>query len=565
MTMKEKYYFDAIVVGSGITGGWAAKELTEKGLNTLVLERGRDVKHGIDYPTTFKAPWDFKYRMYDSLEEKEEYYIQRHKYNFNAASKHFFVNDKEHPYVHPKDKPFRWFRGYQTGGRSLIWGRGAYRIGDLDFEANQKDGVGIDWPIRYKDIAPWYDYVEKFIGVCGTKENLSQFPDGQFLPPFEMNLAEKVMKERLESHYSDRKLIPNRGAHITKASEGQFKGRSECQSRNVCHTGCPFGAYFSSNSSTLPAAYETGRLTLKPDSIVESVIYDEAKNRASGVRVIDQNTMETTEYFAKVIFLCASTLATTGILLNSKTSKFLEGLANSSGVLGHYLMDHHKNISASGRLEGYEDRIDRGFKPMATIVPRFRNVNKQEKDFLRGYCVWVDTARPAPKYTEIGIGEGFKESLSKPGPWRIAIGAYGECLPYYDNKVELDSHRKDKWGIPLLKITAEFKENELKMRRDIKEQLKEMLEVSDIKDIKESEGKIIQGDSTHEMGTARMGNDPKTSVLNGYNQCHDVPNLFVTDGSCMVSSGCMSPSLTYMALTARACDYAVKQMKKGVI
>ncbi len=565
MTMKEKYYFDAIVVGSGITGGWAAKELTEKGLNTLVLERGHDVKHGIDYPTTFKAPWDFKYRMYDSLEEKEEYYIQRHKYNFNAASKHFFVNDKEHPYVHPKDKPFRWFRGYQTGGRSLIWGRGAYRIGDLDFEANQKDGVGIDWPIRYKDIAPWYDYVEKFIGVCGTKENLSQFPDGQFLPPFEMNQAEKVMKERLESHYRDRKLIPNRGAHITKAAKGQFKGRSACQSRNICHTGCPYGAYFSSNSSTLPAAYETGKLTLKSHAIVESVIYDEAKNKAIGVRVIDQNTKEVTEYFSRVIFLCASTLASTGILLNSKTSRFPEGLANSSGALGHYLMDHHKNIRASGRLEGYEDRIDQGFKPITTIIPRFRNVGKQDMDFLRGYGVGVYASRQSIDYTNVGIGKEYKESLGRPGPWIVGLGGYGECLPYHSNRVELDKDHKDNWGLPLLKVSAEFKENETKMRQDMKEQVREMLEVAGLKEIEVNEGVNIQGNATHEMGTARMGNDPKTSVLNGFNQCHDVPNLFVTDGSCMVSSGCVSPSLTYMALTARACDYAVKQMKKGVI
>lgn len=556
-------HYDAIVVGSGMTGGWAAKELTEKGLETLVLERGRDVKHGLDYPTTYKAPWDFKYRYFDSLKEKQAYSIQRLKYNFNAASKDFFVNDEEHPYTHPADKPYRWFRGYQTGGRSLIWGRGAFRMSDLDFEANQKDGVGIDWPIRYKDIAPWYDYVERFIGVCGSQENLPHFPDGQFLPPFELNHGEKVIKERLESYYSDRKLIPNRAAHITKAATGQFKGRSECQSRNICHAGCPFGAYFSSNSSTLPAAYETGKLTLKSHAIVESVIYDEKKDKAIGVRVIDANTKETTEYFARIIFLCASTLSSTGLLMQSKTSRFSDGMANSSGVLGHYLMDHHKNISANGTLEGYEDRTYRGFKPTGTMIPRFRNVNGQEMDFLRGYCVWGGASRDGVNTNQIGIGNDFKKTLTLPGQWNMSLYAYGECLPYHNNTVELDKELRDNWGLPLLNITADFKKNEMMMRKDIKVQLGEMLEVVKLKNISVHEGVNIQGNSTHEMGTARMGNDPKTSVLNRYNQCHDVPNIFVTDGSCMASSGCMSPSLTYMALTVRACDYAVKQMKNG--
>ena len=561
--MKNTY--DAIIVGSGITGGWAAKELTEKGLETLVLERGRDVKHQKDYPTTLMAPWEFTYRKFLSREEKEQYYIQSHKYNFNAASKHFFVNDQQHPYSHPEAKPYRWFRGYQTGGRSLIWGRGAYRFSDLEFEANLKDGVGVDWPIRYKDLAPWYDYVEKFIGVCGSVEHIPQFPDGQFLPPFELNYAEQVIKERIEAHYTDRKLIPNRAAHITKAKPGQFKGRSECQTRDMCHTGCPFGAYFSSNSSTLPAAYNTGKLTLTSHAIVQSVIYDEQKDKATGVRVIDAHTKETTEYFARVIFLCASTLASTGILINSKTPRFSEGLANSSGALGHYLMDHHKNIGGSGILEGYEDKIYKGYRPAMVAIPRFRNVNGQEMDFLRGYGVWGGASREGVNARKTGIGPDFKEALAVPGPWRMGLSAYGECLPYYDNQVELDEKRKDHWGLPLLKITADFKENEMMMREDMKEQVGEILEVAGLKDIQVSEGSHIQGDSVHEMGTARMGRDPKTSVLNGYNQCHDVPNLFVTDGSCMTSSGNMSPSLTYMALTARACDYAVKQMKEGVL
>jgi choline dehydrogenase-like flavoprotein len=564
--MRNDHTYDAIVVGSGITGGWAAKELTENSLNTLVLERGLDVKHVKDYPTTFKAPWDFEYRKFDTLKEKEEYHIQHHKYNFSASSKHFFVNDKDHPIIHPKEKPFRWFRGYQMGGRSLIWGRGAFRMGDLDFKANLKDGIGVDWPIRYNDIAPWYDYVEKFIGVCGTKENLTQFPDGWFLPRFELNRAEQVLKKRLESHYSDRKLVPNRAAHITKAAKDQFKGRPECQSRNVCHTGCPFGAYFSSNSSTLPAAHDTGRLTLKSHAIVKTVIYDKEENKAIGVQVIDANTKETTEYFARVIFLCASTLASTGLLLNSKTSEFSEGLANSSGTLGHYLMDHHKNISAQGELDGYEDRIYRGFKPISVMIPRYRNLNgEQQMDYLRGYATWAETSRHGIDFNKVGIGEEFKKSISLPSPWKVSMQSYGECLPYHDNKVELDKVRKDPWGLPLLKVSADFKENETLMRKDMKQQLGEMMEVAGLKNIKVKEGVNIQGNSTHEMGTARMGRDPKTSVLNGFNQCYDVPNLFVTDGSCNPSSGCLSPSLTYMALTARACNYAVTQLKEGKI
>lgn len=563
--MKERNTYDVLVVGSGMTGGWAAKEFTEKGLDTLVLERGRDVKHIQDYPTTNKAPWEYKHRKYDTLEEKEQYPIQRLKYNFDASSKHFFVNDKEHPYLNPTDKPFRWFRGYQTGGRSLIWGRGTYRMSDVEFGANSKDGHGTDWPIRYKDIAPWYDYVEKFIGICGTKENMPHYPDGNFLPPFEMNVAEKEIKKRLESHYPDRKLIPTRMAHLTQVSPGQFKGRSQCQSRDMCHTGCPFGAYFSSNNATLPAAYDTGKLTLKSHAIVISVIYDEEKNRAIGLKVIDANTKKTTEFYARIIFLCASTLASTGILLNSKTPRFPNGLANSSGVLGHYLMGHHKNIGGTGILEGYEDKIDRGHRPSSLTMPNFRNIAKQEMDFYRSYSVYGGAKREGIKPGQVGIGKEFKEKLTQPGRWKMGLYSYGECLPYYENKVELDQSQKDKWDIPLLSISAEFKENEMKMRKDMKAQISEMLEVAGLKDITVSEGSHIMGDATHEMGTARMGKDPKTSVLNAYNQCHDIPNLFITDGSCMSSSTNMSPSFTYMALTARACDYAFKQMKKGLI
>lgn len=563
--MSNSNTYDVIVVGSGMTGGWAAKEFTEKGLKTLVLERGREVKHVTDYPDTLKAPWEFEHRGYLTREEKEQYFVQRKKYNFDPGSKHFFVNDQEQGYDHPKDKPFWWFRGYQTGGRSLLWGRGAYRFSDLDFEANLKDGTGIDWPIRYKDIAPWYDYVERFIGVAGTVENIRQFPDGQFLPPFEMNYAEKEIKQRIEAYYADRKLVPNRVAHITKAQPGQFKGRSACQSRDMCHRGCPFGAYFSSNSSTLPAAYETGNLTLLSNAMVHSVMYDESQDKATGVRVTDTQTNETTEYAARVIFLCASTIVSTAILMNSKTPRFSNGLGNSSGVLGHYLMDHHGDIGGSGTLEGGEDRIYKGYRPAMVAVPRFRNVDKQEMNYLRGYGVWGGAHRQGINPIQVGIGARLKQQLTQYGSWKMSLGCQSETLPYFENRVEIDDNNIDQWGFPRIKITACYRENEKLMRKDIKQQIGEMLEVAGLKDITLHESEPVFGNMVHEMGTARMGRDPETSVLNGYNQCHDIPNLFVTDGSCMTSSGNVSPSLTYMALTARACDYAVNQMKKGEI
>ena len=561
--MKTDHTYDAIVVGSGMSGGWAAKELTAQGLTTLVLERGRELQHVQDYPDALKAPWQFKYGGHLTREEKENYPIQSRKYNFDASSKHFFVNDQQHPYI--QEKPFYWFRGYQTGGRSLLWGRGAYRFSDLEFEANLKDGVGSDWPIRYKDIAPWYDYVENFIGVAGSKENIWQFPDGQFLKPFELNHAEKVVKDRIETHYKDRKLIPNRVAHLTELKPGQFKGRYACQARNLCHRGCPYGAYFSSNSSTLPAAAETGKLTMISHAIVESVIYDQAKDRATGVRVIDAQTKETTEYHARVIFLCASTIHSTAILLNSKTERFSQGLANSSGVLGHYLMDHHSRISGVGTLEGYKDRIYKGSRPAMTAIPRFRNVDKQETDFLRGYGVWGGASRVKIDAGQVGIGADLKEKLVKYGPWKMSLGCQAETLPYFNNKVEIDPEHRDQWGMPMIKISAAYGDNERLMRKDIAEQIQEMLEVAGLQDIRMTITEPVFGDTVHEMGTARMGRDPKTSVLNAYNQCHDVPNLFVTDGSCMVSSGNVSTSLTYMALTARACDYAVKQLNRGEI
>lgn len=557
--------FDAIVIGSGMTGGWAAKELTEKGLKTLVLERGREVKHLQDYPTMNMAPWEFKYRKLDSHQVKEEYPIQSRKYNFSEASKHFFVKDNEHPYHFPEDKPYWWFRGYQTGGRSLIWGRGAYRWSDYEFDVHRTDGHGVDWPIRYKDIKPWYDYVERFIGVSGSKEGLEQFPDGEFLEPVKLNCVEVEIKKRIETQYPDRTLIPNRIAHLTKVKPGQFKGRSQCQNRNMCHRGCPFGAYFSSNSSTLPAAQETGNLTMVHHAIVESILYDEQKDRASGVRVIDAETQEVTEYYARVIFLCASTIPSTAILLRSISNRFPNGLGNTSGVLGHYLMDHHKAVGGSGMFEGMLDKTYYGYRPTGVAIPRFVNLKVKESSFSRGYGIWGGASRQGLHFDQEGIGEELKSKMTKQGPWYFSLQAYGACLPYYDNRIELDYDKKDPWGLPMVKISAEFKENEFEMRRHMEEQVREILEVAGLSNIQTFASEPIHGDSVHEMGTARMGRDPETSFLNGYNQSHEVPNLFVTDGTAMTSSGHMSPSLTYMALTARACDYALRQMKEGVI
>ncbi len=558
--MKENRTYDAIVIGSGITGGWAAKELTEKGLKTLVLERGRNVEHIKDYPTANMAPWEFRHRGYDTRTVREQYHVQCTNYAFSEATMQFYVNDLENPFTHPEDKPFRWIRGYQVGGRSLLWGRETYRLSDLDFEANLRDGVGTDWPIRYKDIAPWYDYVERFVGISGSRENIPQLPDGQFLPPMEMNCVEKEVKAGIERNWRDRKLIIGRAAHLTR----KHLGRGPCQYRTLCERGCPYGGYFSSNSATIPAAFATGNLTLRPFSIVHSVIYDETKDKATGVRVIDAETGEMIEFYARLIFLNASTLNTALILFNSATPRFPEGLANSSGVLGRYLMDHHKNLGAVGTWEGFEDRANYGYRPLLVTVPRFRNVKDRHPDFIRGYMTYGAANREGwGRHMAPGYGADYKKEVSRPGKWKMNLSTYGECLPYYDNRVELNKDIKDKWGLPTLKISCTFRENEAAMRKDMLEQSVEMLEAAGVKDVQPVEGVNIPGFSIHEMGTARMGRDPKTSVLNAHNQCHDVPNLFITDGSAMASSACQNPSLTYMALTARACDFAVREMKRG--
>jgi len=553
--------YDAIVVGSGISGGWAAKELCEKGLKTILLERGRDVKHVQDYPTANLDPWELPNRNMLTQEDIETYPIQKTVYHFGQDDKHFFVKDTEHPYQ--QSKPFQWIRGNQVGGKSLLWSRHTFRFSDLDFEANLKEGVGIDWPIRYKDIAPWYDYVERFIGVSGKNEGLPQLPDGQFIPPFEMNCLERHLKERIEKKFAGRNLIQSRMAVLTQP----HNGRGKCMSRNLCHRGCPYGAYFSSNSSTLPAAYKTGNLTLRPFSIVHSIIWDKEKHKATGVRVIDGETMETFEYFAPVIFLNASALSTTKIMLQSTSETFPNGFANNSGVLGRYLMDHYSGTGAVASYDILKDQYYFGQRSTSTYIPRYQNLNKQDRKFTRGFAyeVYASRADWGRGYSSPGAGAEWKDSLSEPGSWNAAIYAYGECLPDKKNNVSLDGTKKDKWGLPLLKIEMEYGENEKAMRDDMINDAKEMLGAGDPEWVVEINDPSVPGMTIHEMGTARMGNDPKTSVLNKFNQCHDAPNVFVADGACMVSTACQNPSLTYMALTARACDYAVEQLKKGDI
>lgn len=564
--------FDAIVVGSGITGGWAAKELTEKGLKTLMVERGRPVEHRKDYIGEAIPPWKMHNRGKVDLQLVEDQYsVQRQNYAFNDATKHFFGNDRDLPYSTPDDKPFSWIRGNQLGGKSLLWHRQSYRWSDLDFNANAVDGHGVDWPIRYKDLEPWYSYVEKHAGISGGKENIPVLPDSEFLPAFEFNNVEKEMKKRIEAKYTDRKLIMGRCAHLSVPAQHHLEqGRMQCQARNECQKGCSFGAYFSTQSSTLPAALKTGNLKIATHAIVHSVIYDEKTKRATGVRVIDAETMETREYYAKIIFLCASTLGTTQIMLNSKCDTFPKGIANSSGALGHYLMDHLYAAGASGRVEGFEEDYYSGRRPTGPYMPRFRNVTDKHPKFLRGYSLSGGAQREnwGSFAGKDGFGVEYKNAIKKAGGWIFSLGGSGEMLPRYENSVSLHPTKKDKWGMPQLHIECSYSDNEIKMREDMANTAAEILTAIGVKDVVKHNASPKEwplGLSIHEMGTARMGKDPKTSVLNGYNQAHDVPNLFVTDGACMASSAWQNPSLTYMALTARACDYAAKQFKAGKI
>lgn len=563
--------FDAIIVGSGITGGWAAKELCEKGLKTLMVERGRPVEHRKDYVGEGVKPWEMdnrgkvKYQLVD-----DQYQIQKKCYAFNDATKHFFGNDRDLPYSTPEGKPFSWIRGNQLGGKSLIWHRQSYRWSDLDFNANAVDGHGIDWPIRYKDLESWYSHVEYHAGISGAAENIPVLPDSVFLPPFEFNTVELALKKKIDAKYTDRKLIMGRCAHLSQpAPHHTAQGRIKCQARNECQKGCSFGAYFSTQSSTLPAALKTNNLSIATNAIVHSVIYDAKTRRATGVRVIDSETMETREYFAKIIFLCASTLGTTQIMLNSLSETFPNGIANSSGALGHYLMDHLYGAGASGRVEGFENEYYSGRRPTGPFMPRFRNVLDKHPAFIRGYSLSGSAAREHwDKFDKDGFGADFKQQIRNAGGWTFSLSGSGEMLPRYENQVSLHPSKVDKWGMPQLHIDCSYSTNEIKMREDMANTAAEILEAIGVKDVVKHNYSVEEwqpGLSIHEMGTARMGKDPKTSVLNSHNQAHDIPNLFVTDGACMTSSAWQNPSLTYMAITARACDYAVKQLKLGKV
>ena len=556
---NDKNTYDAIVIGSGMSGGWAAKELCEKGLKTLVLERGRNVEHIKDYPTATKESWELPHRGRLPNNVIEENPVLSKCYAFDEATEHFFVKDKEHPYV--QVKPYDWIRGYQVGGKSLMWARMTQRWSELDFKSNAKDGIGCDWPIRYEDIAPWYSYVERFVGISGNRDGLPQIPDGEFLPAMELNCLEKHFQESVSKNFPARNVVVSRTANLSVP----HNGRGPCQYRNLCHRGCPFGGYFSANSATIPAAIATGNMTLLPHSVVHSIIYDDQKKNASGVRVIDAKTKVATEYFAKVIFLNASTLNTTLILLNSTSTRFPNGLGNDSGVLGHYLMDHNYRPRLSGEYDGFEDMYYYGRKPGGWYLPRFRNLGKDnQKNFLRGYSFSGGASRRRGNLKEgdAPLGGEFKDKLTEVGPWSMGFNGMGEHLPRFENKVALSKDQKDEWGIPLLEIDAEYGENEINMTKDILVTGAEMLEKAGFKNIQQTDSQQAPGLDIHEMGTARMGKDPKTSMLNGLNQLHSVKNVFISDGSCMASSACQNPSLTYMALTARAVDNAIKELNK---
>ena len=556
--MAENTY-DAIVIGSGISGGWAAKELTEKGLKTIMLERGKNIEHVKDYVNAVKGPWEFPHRGGRTQEMIKDYPVLKRDYPLNEMNLDWWVNEKESPYT--EIKRFDWFRGYHVGGRSLLWGRQSYRWSDFDFEANAKDGIAVDWPIRYKDIEPWYTYAEKFAGISGSKEGLPQLPDGYFLPAMEMNCVEKDVSARIKKHFDGkRNMIIGRTANITQP----IQERTNCQYRNKCWLGCPFGGYFSTQSSTLPAAMKTGNLTVRPWSIVTKILYDKDTKKATGVEVLDAETNKTYQYFSKIVFLNASTLNSAWVLMNSATDIWPDGLGSSSGELGHNIMDHHLGVGASGEVEGYDDRYYFGRRPNGIYIPRFRNLFGDKRDYIRGFGYQGGASRQgwSREIAEMNIGGEFKDALSEPGPWTIGMGGFGEILPYHENKVTLDKTKKDKWGLNILATDAEWKENERKMRIDMKNDAIEMLEAAGVKNVKGFEGDGTIGRGIHEMGSARMGLDPKTSVLNKWNQVWDAQNVFVTDGSFMVSSNCVNPSLTYMAMTARAVDHAVSELKK---
>ncbi len=552
--------YDAIVIGSGISGGWAAKELTEKGLKTIMLERGRNIEHIKDYVNANKAPWEFAHRGGRTTQMVKDYPVLKRDYPLNETNLDYWASDKDSPYV--EIKRFDWFRGYHVGGRSLMWGRQSYRWADINFEENGQQGIGVDWPIRYKDLEPWYGYVEKFAGISGNRDGLSILPDGEFMPAMEMNCVEKDVAARFKEHYKEsRAFIIGRTANITVP----HFARTNCQYRDKCWLGCPFGAYFSTQSSTLPAAMATGKLTVRPWSIVTKILYDKDTKKAKGVEVLDGETNKTYEYYAKVIFLNASTLNSAWVLMNSATDIWPGGLGSSSGELGHNLMDHHLGVGAGGVVEGYDDKYYFGRRANGIYIPRFRNLNGEKRDYVRGFGYQGGGGREGwgRDIAEMNIGGAFKDALSEPGAWGLGVGGFGETLPYHENRCYIDKDKKDKWGLPVLAIDAEIKENEKKMRIDMMNDAKEMLEAAGVKKVQTYNSEGVLGRGIHEMGTARMGRDPKTSVLNGWNQVWDAKNVFVTDGAAMASTACQNPSLTYMALTARAADYAVSELKKG--
>ena len=551
--------YDAIVIGSGISGGWAAKELTEKGLKTIMLERGKDIVHVKDYVNAQKGSWEFPHRGGKTQEMIKDYPVLNRDYPLNEKNLDWWVNEEESPYT--EIKRMDWFRGYHVGGRSLLWGRQCYRWSDYDFGANAKDGMAIDWPIRYKDIEPWYTYVEKFAGISGSVEHIPQLPDSHFLPAMQMNCVEKDVAERVKQHYQNKRtMIIGRTANITEP----LPGRTNCQYRNKCWLGCPFGAYFSTQSSTLPAAMATKNLTVRPWSIVTKILYDKDSKKATGVEVLDAETKKTYQYFAKIIFLNASTFNSAWILMNSATDVWPDGLGSSSGELGHNIMDHHLGVGASGTMEGYDDKYFYGRRANGIYVPRYRNFFGDKRDYLRGFGYQGGASRQGWSRTvaEMSIGGDYKDALAEPGEWSMGIGGFGEMLPYHENKMTLDKTKKDAWGLNVIAFDAEWKENERKMRIDMQNDAVEMLEAAGVKNVKGYEGDGTIGRGIHEMGTARMGHDRKTSVLNKWNQVWDAPNVFVTDGSFMVSANCVNPSLTYMAMTARAADHAVTELKK---
>ncbi len=558
---KEQATYDAIVIGSGMSGGWAAKELCDHGLKTLVLERGREVKHLDDYPTATKNPWDFPYRGGLPHDVTAANPIASRCYAFNDTTQHFFVKDDEHPYI--QEKPFDWIRGYQTGGKSLLWARTVQRWSRFEFEAPGRDGFAVDWPIRYDDLAPWYSHVEKFAGISGNRDGLETFPDSEVMKPFEMNCVEKHIREKIMEKYKDRDVVISRCAHLTDPQDiHKQQGRGQCQARSLCERGCPYGAYFSANASTLPWAIKTGNMTLRPFSVVHSIIYDDKKGKATGVRVVDTNTKEMTEYYARVIFVNAACLNSNLILLNSTSSRFPNGLGNDNGLLGKYVAFHNYRGSASATFEGYKDSYYYGRRPNSMAIPSFRNVRKQEEEFMRGYMVFYTASRMSSSSDTIGVE--LKEAVAKPGDlWSVFMMMQGETIPVESNHVRLSTDKKDAWGVPLLITSVGYTDNDEKMLADFLEQAQHMLETGGCKNIVPNDSKQAPGLDIHEIGGVRMGRDPKTSLLNKWNQFHNCKNVFVTDGASFTSTGCQNPSLTFMAVTARAANYAVDEMKKG--